>query len=532
MCIRDRYMGECNGYTKITNARENNVAKLWTGDREFRDKWVDALKNYCILTKFEENYVVKTTISKGKFCTILQVENLSNRKAYAAKVYQKKALMTDSKKAKMVYYEMRILREVNHDYIMKLHEVYETESQLILNLEYIRGGTLLKRVMKRKKFTEKECAIIIKKVASSLDYLHKRNITHRDIKLENIFCIDEIDTNIKLGDFDLACYVDKIEIGKQCGTPGYIAPEIFNTKIRYNQQCDVFSAGVVLYIILSGSLLFPGHDFYDVFNKNKKCVIEFKDKYWNGVSRAARELVTKMLEVDPTKRISAEDVVNNEWVRYHTDERRSQKSLINVPEIKTSVAEISESSRIIHQRNQSREGDSSVDKKSNPDSKGQLNEDSNEIIRGRDGRKFLHVVKKDDSKSPQSNKGSAAGSSFELIGHRDTTANNNNKTTGSSQFLILGNPVAANIDKRRGSTTLQNPSPSPSRDQLLLNISGNNSTTNLLKVELDLSGKKMLSFYKKSHISIQSSQDESNCSDASDAENHPSASLYLSLIHI
>jgi serine/threonine protein kinase len=149
----------------------------------------------------------------------------------------------------MVYYELKILREVSHEYIMKLHEVYESETHLILILEYLRGGTLLQRVVKRRRFGEKECAIIIKKLILSLDYLHKKNIVHRDIKLENIFLIDDNETNIKLGDFDLACHFDKIDYSKQCGTPGYVAPEIFNPKVQYDYKVDIFSAGVVLYIM-------------------------------------------------------------------------------------------------------------------------------------------------------------------------------------------------------------------------------------------------------------------------------------------
>ena len=133
---------------------------------------------------------------------------------------------------------------------MMLEAIYETSQNMILILEYMGGGTLLKHVVKKKKLPEKESAIIISKILDSVGYLHNLNIAHRDLKLENIFCEDESnEVSVKLGDFDLATYIDKIDYTKQCGTPGYIAPEVFYPHLKYNEKCDVFSAGVILYIL-------------------------------------------------------------------------------------------------------------------------------------------------------------------------------------------------------------------------------------------------------------------------------------------
>ena len=114
----------------------------------------------------------------------------------------------------MVYYEMKIQREIDHPYIVKLEEVFETDNHLILNMEYMRGGTLLKRVVKRKRYSEKDSAIVMKKLILAVDYLHKSGIIHRDIKLENIFVANENDSSIKLADFDLAAYSDKLDYSK------------------------------------------------------------------------------------------------------------------------------------------------------------------------------------------------------------------------------------------------------------------------------------------------------------------------------
>ncbi len=115
----------------------------------------------------------------------------------------------------MAYYEMKILREIDHEYIMKLETIYETSENIILVLEYMGGGTLLKHIIKKKKFPEKDSAIIIRKILEAVSYLHRLNIAHRDLKLENIFCEDESnDLTVKLGDFDLAVYIDKIDYTK------------------------------------------------------------------------------------------------------------------------------------------------------------------------------------------------------------------------------------------------------------------------------------------------------------------------------
>lgn len=115
----------------------------------------------------------------------------------------------------MAYYEMKILREIDHQYIMKLDAIYETTDNMILILEYMGGGTLLKHIIKKKKLPEKESALIIKKILKATGYLHSLNIAHRDLKLENIFCENEQDElNVKIGDFDLATYTDIIDYSK------------------------------------------------------------------------------------------------------------------------------------------------------------------------------------------------------------------------------------------------------------------------------------------------------------------------------
>lgn len=138
---------------------------------------------------------------------------------------------------------------LNHEHILRFYEAYNDDDNFVIVLEYMKGGTLFDRVSKKRRYQEKDAAFVIKNLMIGLEYLHQKGIVHRDIKLENIFMPSETsDIAIKLGDFDLANFVALINHTKQCGTPGYMAPEVFYKHYGgYSPKTDIFSSGVVLY---------------------------------------------------------------------------------------------------------------------------------------------------------------------------------------------------------------------------------------------------------------------------------------------
>lgn len=142
------------------------------------------------------------------------------------------------------------MRKLNHENIIKLHEVHESDTSIYLVLELLRGGELFERIVKRGIYTERDAAILMKKLLSALDYMHCKGIMHRDIKPENLI-LKETDNNfeVKIADFGLATVVTQGDyLFKRCGTPGYVAPEILADE-KYDQKVDIFSAGVILYIL-------------------------------------------------------------------------------------------------------------------------------------------------------------------------------------------------------------------------------------------------------------------------------------------
>ncbi len=145
--------------------------------------------------------------------------------------------------------EINIMRNMNHPNIIKLYEVYEGEFHIYLVLELLKGGELFDRIIKKGHYSEKDASIVIRKLLWALEYLHQKGIMHRDIKPENLILKDDNEYEIKLADFGLAEYEDKKELlFKRCGTPGYVAPEVLEDK-KYDTKVDIFSAGVILYIL-------------------------------------------------------------------------------------------------------------------------------------------------------------------------------------------------------------------------------------------------------------------------------------------
>lgn len=142
------------------------------------------------------------------------------------------------------------MRRLDNNNIIKLYEVHENENFIYLVLELLHGGELFERIIKKGIYTEKDASILMSKLLCALDAMHVKNIMHRDIKPENLI-LKDMDNNydVKIADFGLATVVTQGEyLFRRCGTPGYVAPEILADE-RYDQKVDVFSAGVILYIL-------------------------------------------------------------------------------------------------------------------------------------------------------------------------------------------------------------------------------------------------------------------------------------------
>nr|XP_025856587.1 serine/threonine-protein kinase DCLK3 [Vulpes vulpes] len=246
------------------------------------------------------------------------------RQAYAMKIIDKAKLRG---KEDMVDSEILITRSLSHPNIVQLHEVYETEGEVYLILEYVRGGDLFDAITESVRFAEREAALLLLDLCRALAHLHDQGIVHRDLKPENLLVQRNEDksTTLKLADFGLAKHVVR-PIFTVCGTPTYVAPEILSEK-GYGLEVDMWAAGVILYILLCGFPPFrsPERDQDELFNIIQLGHFEFLAPYWDNISDAAKDLVSRLLVVDPKKRYTAHQVLQHPWI-----ETAGKTSMVNL----------------------------------------------------------------------------------------------------------------------------------------------------------------------------------------------------------
>eukprot|EP01017_Pseudomicrothorax_dubius_P049866 TRINITY_DN9336_c0_g1_i3.p1 TRINITY_DN9336_c0_g1~~TRINITY_DN9336_c0_g1_i3.p1 ORF type:complete len:399 (+),score=77.36 TRINITY_DN9336_c0_g1_i3:218-1414(+) len=182
-------------------------------------------------------------------------------------------------------------------------------------MELQTGGTLQSKIQKVHKMSVEQSLAITKQLVDAISFIHNRNIMHRDLKLANILIVeDKKKVGVKIVDFGLATDIDDVPyLCHRCGTPGYVAPEVFKTKEgdRYDSICDVFSLGVIIYILVTGRTVFPGESFNTVLKANRSGQVNFNELRQHVHNPAVFELIRGMLEPDPKKRITVKELLEH-----------------------------------------------------------------------------------------------------------------------------------------------------------------------------------------------------------------------------
>jgi len=216
----------------------------------------------------------------------------------------------------VVHDEVEIMHKINHPNCVTLFEMFETKASLYMVMELLTGGELFDRIVSKGSYSEKEASIVIKSVASAIEYLHALGVVHRDLKPENLIYLDKTgESLIKITDFGLAKFrgSQNVIMATACGTPGYVAPEVLKGG-EYDKAVDLWSVGVILYILLCGFPPFYHQNTNMLYKQIKKGEYDFPDPYWTDISDSAKELVRGLLTVDPKKRFTAKDVLGHPWI--------------------------------------------------------------------------------------------------------------------------------------------------------------------------------------------------------------------------
>ena len=248
-------------------------------------------------------------IGKGAFGKVNLGLHILSGKIVAIKSFNKKKLKDENSKKK-IYNEINLMKNLKHNSIVKILETIETQNYILIIMENVSGGDLLTYVKKRTKLNEKTSKFIYKQLITSLQYIHSKKIIHRDIKLDNILI--DLNNNIKLCDFGVGKIYNNIndKFTDQCGTPAYIAPEILLNKSYNGPPVDIWSSGVVLYAMLSGTVPFKSNNIKDLHN----IIINGSYKKIDFVSNDANNLIQKLLQVNPQKRICIQEILNHPWI--------------------------------------------------------------------------------------------------------------------------------------------------------------------------------------------------------------------------
>ncbi|XP_053304678.1 serine/threonine-protein kinase MARK2 [Spea bombifrons] len=261
------------------------------------------------------NYRLLKTIGKGNFAKVKLARHVLTGKEVAVKIIDKTQLNSSS--LQKLFREVRIMKVLNHPNIVKLFEVIETEKTLYLVMEYASGGEVFDYLVAHGRMKEKEARAKFRQIVSAVQYCHQKLIVHRDLKAENLLL--DSDMNIKIADFGFS---NEFTFGNKldtfCGSPPYAAPELFQGKKYDGPEVDVWSLGVILYTLVSGSLPFDGQNLKEL----RERVLRGKYRIPFYMSTDCENLLKKFLILNPSKRGTLEQIMRDRWmnVGYEDDE--------------------------------------------------------------------------------------------------------------------------------------------------------------------------------------------------------------------
>ena len=316
---------------KVKNENSNNNNNLVDGANSKKN--FVALNNDVIVSGNEINpekiYLKTQLLGSGAFGEVWLVHHKDLDRDFAMKIIKKRKNRSNDEKD--ILNEIGILKKLDHPKILKVIDFYSTPKKYYIITEYCPEGELFNEIIKVGKFDEGQAAFIINQILKAVTYCHKMNIIHRDIKPENIMITNREKNGclqVKLIDFGTAKIFEKgHQENKYVGSSYYMAPEII--KRKYDEKCDLWSIGVILYILLTGRPPFDGNDDDEILENVKKGVYDKWAYPFPLLSAHAKDLIFKLLQYDPKKRLSAEESIEHPW--FKTAEFKKKDKVNTIP---------------------------------------------------------------------------------------------------------------------------------------------------------------------------------------------------------
>mmetsp|Transcript_611 Transcript_611/g.1040 ORF Transcript_611/g.1040 Transcript_611/m.1040 type:complete len:486 (-) Transcript_611:2593-4050(-) len=267
-----------------------------------------------------DSYTLGKVIGTGHFGVVREAKHKFSERKVAVKTIDKRKVsqeMTDFRR------EVEILQRLDHPNLIATYAFYEDSKYIHIITELCTGGELLEKLVNKTHYKEKGAAKIMRQILLAICAIHEHGICHRDLKPENfLFVSPDKDADLKLIDFGLANkfgLINRNEFDSVVGTPYYVAPEVLCG--NYGSKCDVWSAGVIFYMLLCGEPPFMAQSHKEVFNKILHKEPKLTDNHWKSVSPEAKRLVGLMLMKNPLERPTAKDLLNSDWFRTGSNTR-------------------------------------------------------------------------------------------------------------------------------------------------------------------------------------------------------------------
>ena len=305
-----------------------------------------------------ESYTIGRKLGTGTFAKVVLAQRklagagLAAGERVAIKVLKKPSSSRSAERLQMLRAEVEILRSIRHPNIVRMYELYESASRLYLVVEFLAGGELFDRIVQLGKYSEEDARYFTFKLLNAVLYLHDRNICHRDLKPENILLDGRgADAELKIADFGLShitALSHDFMMSMRCGTPGYVAPEVLAQHVndgqlrRYGTGCDLWSVGVIVYILLCGSPPFHGKTEAEMNRKVLGGSYRFPERYWGKISGSAKDFIARLLQVDPARRMTACEALQHGWmvsIGLHTNDLFADVGGGGVPEMQARLHE-------------------------------------------------------------------------------------------------------------------------------------------------------------------------------------------------
>jgi len=258
-----------------------------------------------------QQYEQKKELGRGKFGVVFQVQDKDNKRTYAAKHIKTRK----KEQRERVIEEIAILKKFSNPHIIRFINAFETPSEVILVMEYLDGGELFERVAADDfNLTESDCCLFMRQIVRGVQYLHKHRIVHLDLKPENVVCTQRENATVKIIDFGTAMELEPGEqIKSLVGTPEFVAPEVVNYDF-ISTGTDIWSLGVICYILLSGYSPFMGDNDTETYNNISNVQFDFDLEEFDSISENAQDFISQLLKKSPRTRLTADQCLEHSWL--------------------------------------------------------------------------------------------------------------------------------------------------------------------------------------------------------------------------